>query len=47
MRHIDTHEGINTTALILKDIILRSNGKIISGEGEGEIGKTIPFVALN
>jgi hypothetical protein len=47
LREVHTHEGRDARALDLKNVVVGSNGEVVSGERKGEVGQTVTLVALN
>lgn len=44
---VHAHKGRNARALNLKDVVVRTDGKVVAGKGEGKIGQAVALVALD
>jgi hypothetical protein len=44
---VEAHEGADAAALNLKDVVVRTDGEVVAGEGEGEVGEGVTLLALN
>ena len=46
-RDIEAHEGRDTRALDLKDVVVGGDGEVVAGEGEAEVRQRVTLVTLN
>lgn len=44
---VHAHEGRDTRTLDLENIVIRTDGEVVTGERKGEVGQTVALVALN
>jgi hypothetical protein len=44
---VEAHEGADAAALNLEDVIVRADGEVVPGKGEGEVGKRVTLLALD
>lgn len=44
---VEAHEGADAATLDLKNVVVRANGEVVTGEGEGEVGERVTLLALN
>lgn len=47
LRLTHAKEGRDARALYFKNIVIRPNGEIVTGQGEGHIGQFIAFATVN
>lgn len=47
LRKVHSHDSADASALHLKNIVIGTNCKLVTGEGEGKIGKRVAFRAFN
>ena len=47
LRDVEAHERADAAALDLKDVVVRADGEVVAGEGEGEVGERVTLLALN
>jgi hypothetical protein len=47
LRDVEAHEGADAATLDLKDVVIRTNGEVVAGKGEGEIGEGVTLLALD
>jgi hypothetical protein len=46
-RNIEAHEGRDTRALDLKDVVVGGDGEVVTGQGKAEVGKRVTLVTLD
>jgi hypothetical protein len=44
---VEAHEGADAATLNLKNVVVRANGEVVAGKGEGEVGERVTLVALD
>lgn len=47
LREVHTEEGGDTRSLDLEDVVVSTDGEVMAGQSEGEVGQTVTLVALN
>jgi len=47
LREVHTHEGANTRTLNFKNVVIGSDGEVVTSKGEGEIWERVALLAFN
>jgi hypothetical protein len=47
LREVHAEEGRDTRSLNLKNVVVSTDGEVVAGQSEGEVGQTVTLVALN